>query len=59
MTFLMVIAHGATGPLDEFIEFGVPLILLIGLYLWSNRKPKEAPKDTPAETPRPKEGSSE
>lgn len=50
MTFLMVVAHGATGPLDEFIEFGVPLILLTVLYLWSNRKPKVAPKE-PTETP--------
>lgn len=55
----MVQAHGATGPLDEFIEFGVPLILLIGLYLWSNRKPKDAPKDRPAETPTPKEDPTE
>ncbi len=50
MTFLMVAAHGAVGPLDEFIEFGIPLILLIGLYIWSNRKPKgppAAPKEEP------------
>lgn len=58
MTFLMVLAHGATGPLDEFIEFGVPLILLIGLYLWSNRKPKEPPKATTA-TPETKKEPTE
>ena len=41
MTFLMVVAHGATGTwLDEFIEIGIPLIVLVGLYVWSNRKPK-------------------
>lgn len=56
MRFLMVLAHGAAGPLDEFIEFGVPLILLTALYLWSNRKPKEAPRDGPAEPARPREG---
>ncbi|HEY6957442.1 MAG TPA: hypothetical protein VI814_01300 [Candidatus Limnocylindria bacterium] len=59
MTFLMVVAHGATGPLDEFIEFGVPLILLIGLYLWSNRKPKEPPKDTTTPAPEPKKEPTE
>lgn len=41
MTFLMVVAHGATGTwLDELIELGLPLIILVGLYIWSNRKPK-------------------
>ena len=45
MSFLAVVAHGATGTwLDEFIELGIPLIVLIGLYLWSNRKPKEKQK---------------
>ena len=39
MTLLMVVAHGATGWLDEFIELGLPLIILAGLYFWSNRKP--------------------
>ena len=39
MTLLMVVAHGATGLLDEFIELGLPLIILAGLYFWSNRKP--------------------
>jgi len=46
MNFLMVVAHGATGTwLDEFIELGLPLIILVGLYFWSNRKPKQ--KDKP------------
>ena len=37
----MVVAHGATGTwLDELIELGLPLIILVGLYIWSNRKPK-------------------
>ncbi len=41
MSFLMVVAHGATGTwLDEFIELGLPLIILVALYFWSNRKPK-------------------
>lgn len=41
MTFLMVVAHGATGTwLDELIELGLPLIILVGLYLWSDRRPK-------------------
>ncbi len=44
MSFLAVVAHGASGWLDEFIELGLPLIILIGLYLWSNRKPKEKQK---------------
>jgi len=48
MSFLAVVAHGATGPLDEFIELGLPLVILIGLYLWSNRKPKpKEEKDKP------------
>jgi len=45
MTFLMVVAHGATGTwLDEIIEFGLPLVVLVGLYIWSNRKPKRKEK---------------
>jgi hypothetical protein len=45
MSFLAVVAHGATGTwLDEFIEIGIPLIVLVALYLWSNRKPKEKQK---------------
>ena len=43
--FLMVVAHGATGTwLDEIIEFGLPLLVLVGLYVWSNRKPKRKEK---------------
>jgi hypothetical protein len=45
VTLLSVTAHGATGTwLDEIFEFGLPLIILIVLYLWSSRKPKEKPK---------------
>ena len=45
MSLLAVVAHGATGTwLDEFIELGIPLIVLVALYLWSNRKPKEKQK---------------
>jgi hypothetical protein len=45
MSFLAVVAHGATGTwLDEFIEIGIPLIVLVALYLWSNRKPKAKQK---------------
>lgn len=42
MTILSVLPHGATGTwLDELIEFGIPLLVLIVLYVWSARKPKE------------------
>ena len=48
MSFLMVVAHGATGTwLDEFIELGLPLIILVGLYFWSNRKPPKKEKGKP------------
>jgi hypothetical protein len=48
MSFLMVVAHGATGTwLDEFIELGLPLIVLVGLYLWSSRKPAKKEKGKP------------
>ena len=48
MSFLMVVAHGATGTwLDEFIELGLPLIILVGLYFWSNRKPVKKEKGKP------------
>ena len=41
MSFLMVVAHGATGTwLDEIIEIGIPLVVLVSRYIWSNRKPK-------------------
>ena len=46
MSFLMIVAHGTTGTwLDEFIELGLPLLILVGLYVWSSRKPK--PNDKP------------
>jgi hypothetical protein len=45
MTFLMVVAHGATGTwLDELVELGLPLLILVGLYFWSSRKPKQKDK---------------
>ena len=45
MSFLMILGHGATGTwLDEFVELGLPLLILVGLYFWSNRKPKEKGK---------------
>lgn len=41
MSFLAVLAHGATGTwLDEIVELGIPLVVLVLLYWWSNRKPK-------------------
>ena len=45
MTILSVLAHGATGTwLDEILEFGLPLVILIVLYVWSSRKPKAKQK---------------
>lgn len=45
MTILSVLPHGATGTwLDEILELGLPLLILIGLYFWSSRKPKEKRK---------------
>ena len=45
MTILSVLPHGATGTwLDEIIEFGLPLLILIALYVWSARKPKAKEK---------------
>lgn len=41
MTLLSQLPHGATGTwLDEILEFGLPLLILVGLYFWSSRKPK-------------------
>jgi hypothetical protein len=41
VTILSVSPHGATGTwLDEIIEFGLPLLVLVVLYVWSSRKPK-------------------
>ena len=35
----IALAHGATGTwLDEFVEFGLPLIVFAILYFWSHRK---------------------
>jgi hypothetical protein len=45
VTVLSVLPHGATGTwLDEIIELGIPLLILVGLYVWSSRKPKEKRK---------------
>jgi hypothetical protein len=45
VTILSVVAHGATGTwLDEILEFGLPLVILIVLYVWSSRKPKAKEK---------------
>jgi hypothetical protein len=45
VTLLSVLPHGATGTwLDEILEFGIPLLVLIVLYAWSSRKPKEKQK---------------
>jgi hypothetical protein len=45
VTLLSFAAHGATGTwLDEILEFGLPLIILIVLYVWSSRKPKQKQK---------------
>lgn len=42
---LSVLTHGATGTwLDEIVEFGLPLVILIALYIWSSRKPKAKQK---------------
>lgn len=39
MSFLGVLAHGATGSwLDEIVQFGLPMLVLLVLYVWSNRK---------------------
>lgn len=40
MTLAAVVAHGSVGLLDELIEFGLPLLVLVALYIWSSRKPK-------------------
>ena len=44
MTLAAILAHGSVGLLDELIEFGVPLLVLVALYLWSSRKPKGGAK---------------
>jgi hypothetical protein len=45
VTLLSVLPHGATGTwLDEVLEFGLPLVILIVLYVWSSRKPRTKEK---------------
>jgi len=39
LILLSVAAHGVTGTwLDEIVEIGIPLVLFVGLYFWSNRR---------------------
>ncbi len=49
-----VVQHGVTGTWwDEIIELGLPLVLFVGMFIWSNRKEKRAkarPKDAKAST---------
>jgi len=41
------LAHGATGTwLDELVELGLPLIIFVILYFWSNRKKKATAADS-------------
>jgi hypothetical protein len=48
MIIASVSTHGATGTwLDEILELGVPLVLFIGLWLWSTRKEKKKAKSAP------------
>lgn len=45
MTLLSVLPHGVTGTwLDELLELGLPLVILIVLYFWSSREPKPKEK---------------
>jgi hypothetical protein len=45
VTILSTLPHGATGTwLDEIIQFGLPLVVLVVLYVWSSRQPKEKRK---------------
>jgi hypothetical protein len=45
VTILAVLPHGATGTwLDEILELGLPLVILVALYVWSSRKSKVKPK---------------
>jgi hypothetical protein len=49
MIFASISAHGVTGTwLDEILELGVPLVLLVGLWWWSTRKNKKKARSTPA-----------
>ena len=47
----MVVAHGASGWLDEIVELGIPLVVLVVLYIWSNRHPQKKGID-PTEKPK-------
>jgi len=41
MNFTSIEAHIIQGPLDAFLEFGLPLVILIGLWLWARRAEKK------------------
>jgi len=46
MRFLTSVAHGATGTwLDEVIEVGLPLVVLVILYIWSNKNPPKSKEE--------------
>lgn len=48
------LAHGATGAwLDEFIQYGLPIMAFVILYIWSSRKEK-ANKAAAKERSKPK-----
>ena len=50
MRLLTVALHGVTGTwLDEIVELGIPLVVLVILYFWSNRNPpkEKTPKEKP------------
>ena len=37
----MTLGHIVSGPLDAFVELGLPLLLFAGLFWWSSRKGKK------------------
>ena len=44
MTFAMALAHAGGTWLDEIVQLGVPIVVLLVLYLWSNRKREKKSK---------------
>jgi hypothetical protein len=40
---LIVVADGAVGPLDEIVQFVLPIAIFAGLWLWSTRSKKAKP----------------
>ena len=53
------VTHGGLGgPLDTFVELGLPILLFLGLYWWSARKPKRArPEADPGLTKKAEQAS--